>query len=104
MLESWEYDLLQAEKERDEYFSKLPKCDCCGEHIQDDFLYDINGFLLCEDCVSISQEDASKYDDPKCDCCGMSIKDDSLYEIDGFLYCEFCISISREDANKYADD
>lgn len=39
----------EAEQER--LADKLPKCDCCGEPIPDDFLYDLGGTLYCEDCL-----------------------------------------------------
>ena len=63
MLESWEYDLLQAEKERDEYISKLPKCDCCGMPIQSEYCYEIAGELICEDCLVEYRVETSKYAD-----------------------------------------
>ena len=37
--------------ERQRELDRLPTCDICGEPIQDEFLYDINGVLHCEDCV-----------------------------------------------------
>lgn len=30
---------------------KLPKCDYCGEPITDEHLYDINGDIICEECL-----------------------------------------------------
>lgn len=38
------YDRQQAEE-----LAKLPICDCCGEPIQDEYCYEINGDLICED-------------------------------------------------------
>ena len=32
--------------------NKLPKCDYCGFHIQDDYLYEIATECLCEDCLN----------------------------------------------------
>lgn len=29
-----------------------PVCAFCGEHIQDDFLYEIDGDLVCEECLN----------------------------------------------------
>lgn len=37
--------------EQDEALEKLPKCSICGEAIQDDFLYEINDELVCEECL-----------------------------------------------------
>ena len=34
-----------------EYEESLPTCDCCGEPIQDEDLYDFDGVLICEECV-----------------------------------------------------
>ncbi len=38
-------------REEDEYLSRCPKCDCCGERIQDDYLFNIGGDLYCEECL-----------------------------------------------------
>lgn len=43
------YDMHLAEQEK--WLAKRPKCCCCDEHIQDDFLYDIGGDLYCEECM-----------------------------------------------------
>lgn len=40
------YDAAQKAQE-----DKLPKCAYCGEPIQDDFLYDFDGMLICEVCL-----------------------------------------------------
>lgn len=32
---------------------ELPICSECGEHIQDDMCYEINGEYLCENCVDM---------------------------------------------------
>lgn len=34
-----------------EYEERLPTCDCCGEHIVEDHLYDFDGELVCEECL-----------------------------------------------------
>ena len=31
---------------------RLPECSCCGERIQDEYLYLIDGTILCEDCLN----------------------------------------------------
>lgn len=38
-------------REELEELSKLPKCDICGDVIQDDHLFDLDGDLICEDCM-----------------------------------------------------
>ena len=32
--------------------SNMPKCGSCGEHIQDDYLYDVDGNVYCEECFT----------------------------------------------------
>ena len=44
-----DYSRHEAEEER--CLQRRPKCDICGEPIQDDYLYDINGTLICEKCL-----------------------------------------------------
>lgn len=47
------YDLYrQHEAEQEAWLEKRPKCSVCGEHIQDDTLYDIDGGLYCERCLN----------------------------------------------------
>ena len=31
---------------------RLPVCDYCKEHIQDDYYYEIGNECLCEDCLN----------------------------------------------------
>ena len=42
--ERWSNDM-EAE------LARLPVCYHCGEPIQDDYLYNINGNLYCHDCL-----------------------------------------------------
>lgn len=47
------YDLfLEHEDEQAAWLEKRPVCACCGEHIQDDYQYVINGESYCEECVN----------------------------------------------------
>lgn len=46
-LDRWE--MHDAEQERE--LAKLPKCDICGEHIQDEYCYEIHNELFCEHCM-----------------------------------------------------
>lgn len=39
-----------AEQERQ--FERLPECSCCGEKIQDEFLYLINDEVICIHCLN----------------------------------------------------
>lgn len=45
-------DLFFAHQAKQEQgLSRCPRCCNCGEHITDDYLYDIDGDLYCEDCL-----------------------------------------------------
>lgn len=44
--DAYAYDYEQGVAEE-----KYPTCDICGEHILDDYLYDIDGDLVCEECL-----------------------------------------------------
>lgn len=47
------YDLWKIHDfEIEERLSKLPVCDECGHHIQDEHCYCINGNYICEDCLN----------------------------------------------------
>lgn len=39
------------DSEREEKMDKLLICECCGEPIQDEYLYDFDGDLVCEECM-----------------------------------------------------
>lgn len=46
------YDLFeQHEAEQERWLAKLPICSECGEPIQDEDCYEINGELICPDCL-----------------------------------------------------
>ena len=44
-------DFNRYEADQEEQLDKLPKCDICGEPIQDDYMYDIYGDIFCEECL-----------------------------------------------------
>ena len=44
-----DFERWNADQEKE--LSRLPKCIDCGEPIQDDYLFDINGDLFCEECM-----------------------------------------------------
>lgn len=51
------------EADAEAWLSKRPICEHCGEHIQDEFLYDINGVLYCEECAKdLFLKDADNYE------------------------------------------
>lgn len=43
------YDLYEHEQQK--HLAKLPMCYCCGEPIDDDTLFDIDGRLYHTDCM-----------------------------------------------------
>lgn len=48
--------------EQEAQLERCPKCEDCGEYIQDDYLYDIDGIILCEQCMNKAhRKDAEQY-------------------------------------------
>lgn len=45
-------DFNRYEAEQQRKLDKLPKCDICGEPIQDDYFYNIYGDIFCEECLN----------------------------------------------------
>lgn len=46
------YDAFEAhESEQDAWLASRPICEGCGEAIQDDYLYDVDGYIYCEECM-----------------------------------------------------
>lgn len=44
------YDFFRMhEDEQDKWLEQRPVCVCCGDHIQDDYCYDVGGEIYCED-------------------------------------------------------
>jgi formylmethanofuran dehydrogenase subunit E len=52
-------DIRRRLNDEEYWLTRRPICDECGEHIQDDHLYVINGKIMCESCV----EDCRRYTD-----------------------------------------
>lgn len=47
------YDLWEAhEANQEKLLEKLPECEICGHPIQDDFYYEINDAIICENCLN----------------------------------------------------
>jgi formylmethanofuran dehydrogenase subunit E len=44
-------DIDNYERAQARALAKLPRCSECDEPIQDDFCYEINGELICEECM-----------------------------------------------------
>lgn len=41
-------DFHRHDSEQEKALENLPKCDYCGEPIQDDYYYDIDDYFLCK--------------------------------------------------------
>lgn len=44
-----DFNAIEAELARQE--AKLPVCEGCGHRIYDDYYFEINGAILCEECM-----------------------------------------------------
>lgn len=45
-------DFHTHERQLEEALNRLPKCYECGEPIQDDHCFEINGEIICEECLN----------------------------------------------------
>ena len=45
-------DFDRWDRQREKALAKLPRCSECDKPIQDDFCYEINGELICEECLN----------------------------------------------------
>ena len=39
------------DREQQRWLERRPKCDICGEHIQDEYCYMIGGETVCPECL-----------------------------------------------------
>lgn len=44
------------EAEQEAWLNKRPVCSECGHHIQDDYCYQFNGELICQNCLETYHE------------------------------------------------
>lgn len=44
-------DFLRKEPEEEKWLKTRPVCAWCGHPIQDEYAYEIDGELVCEDCI-----------------------------------------------------
>lgn len=44
--------------EQEKQLAERPICEECGEHIQDDDCFEINGCLICPECLDINHRKA----------------------------------------------
>ena len=49
-------DFAVHDRQQSEELNKRPVCCYCGEPIQDDFCYEINGELICTDCLEANHK------------------------------------------------
>ena len=52
-------ELTQLDQER--WLESLPVCDECGEHIQSEDLYELDGLLFCESCMEWHRHSTEDY-------------------------------------------
>lgn len=55
------YDDYEDEQYRE--LTKRPKCDCCGEHIQDEQFCRIFDYYICRECIDDHLVDTEGYID-----------------------------------------
>ena len=48
--------------DQDAQLKRMPKCCVCENHIQDEYLYDVNGLIYCEECMSYFRKAADRYE------------------------------------------
>ena len=46
------YDFSDHDLEQEEWLRSRPKCSECKEHIQEDYCFNVDGEILCEDCMN----------------------------------------------------
>lgn len=44
-------DFHHWDRECERALARLPECDCCGHHVQDEYYYEINGDVVCPKCL-----------------------------------------------------
>ena len=42
----------QHDAEQEAWLDSLPKCEDCGDPIQDEFIFEVDGDTLCERCMN----------------------------------------------------
>lgn len=57
-----ERDQIKDDARKEAELKKMPKCSHCNEHIQDDYLFDIEGELYCEEhAFELFRKDTADY-------------------------------------------
>lgn len=45
------FDFNRKDAEECDFMAKLPVCDCCNEPITDEHYYEIDGSIMCQECL-----------------------------------------------------
>lgn len=57
--DQWE----EHDRSKERRLAQRPKCDCCDHHIQHDHWYEINGDIICPDCMeSYYRKESENFD------------------------------------------
>ncbi len=49
-------DFMMHDAKQTQWLEQQPVCSECDEHIQDEYCYEINGELICEDCLNTNHK------------------------------------------------
>ena len=49
-------DFIRWDEDKQCWLQSQPMCDECGEHIQEDYYYKINGRIYCPECIEDCKE------------------------------------------------
>jgi formylmethanofuran dehydrogenase subunit E len=52
----------QHDAEQEAKLENLPVCEYCGMHIQDDYYFEIEGVIICEECLNDNFRKDVEYD------------------------------------------
>lgn len=66
-------DFKRHDKKQQDELDKLPQCCECDHPIQDEFCYEINGELVCENCMNDNHRK-----------CVDDFREEFIYEVDEF--------------------
>lgn len=48
--------------EQEKLYANRPRCSHCGEHIRDEYAYNIDGKIICRECLEDCKESMVFYD------------------------------------------
>ena len=82
-------------------------CGWCGNPVQDEYGYSIEGETVCPKCMEQWLEDRREWHEESrhiCAWCGNIIQDDHLYRVDGETVCPDCMEQWMGDRIVYVED